>query len=220
MTSDAPVEPIDAPVSDGVHPRRPHAGRRILIEWVGIIVFALLASLLVRTFVFQTYFIPSPSMEPTLMIGDRIVIDKLALDFGSIHTGDIVVFKAPRGVDIDCAGDFTDVVKRVIGLPGERLYSVGNTIYIDGHALDEAWTHVEPIGGPILRHPDQGDLITASDPAATAAHPYVVPADHYFMMGDNHPDSCDSRFWGPVARSSIIGKAFIRIWPLNRFGLL
>jgi len=181
-------------------PKRPWSGRRTTIEWIIVVVIALLVSLLVRTYVFQTFYIPSGSMEPTLQIGDRIVVSKLSVEFGTIHRGDVLVFKAPAGVLSACGDDVADLVKRVIGLPGDHLTSKGNTIYVNGHALSQPWTHVEPIGRSIAN--------------------VTVPANSYFMMGDNEPYSCDSRYWGTVPRSSIIGKAFIRIWPLSRIGFI
>jgi len=203
MTDQPPVETMVDPTTLGDGPATEttsttHSNRKVLFEWVVIIVIAVLASLLVRTFVFQTYFIPSASMEPTLHIGDRITINKLSVDFGTIHTGDIIVFKAPAAEN--CGTKVADLVKRVIGVPGDRLTSKGNTIYINGKPLDETWTHVEPLGTPI------GHV--------------TVKANQYFVMGDNHPDSCDSRFWGTVPRSDIIGKVFLRIWPLSRIGFL
>ena len=184
-------------------PRKPR--RRALIEWSAIIVIAVLVSFLMRTYAFQTFYIPSGSMEPTLQIGDRIVVNKLAVTFGTINVGDIVVFKAPPAEN--CGEPVTDLVKRVIGIPGDSLKSEGNTIYLENlslnqpwHALDETWTHTEPLGGAIT--------------------PITLQANQYFMMGDNHSDSCDSRMWGPVPRSDIIGKAFVRIWPLSRIGFL
>jgi signal peptidase I len=181
--------------------------RRATLEWALIVVVAVVASFVVRTFLFQTYVIPSGSMEPTLMIGDRIIVDKLSVDFGTIHTGDIVVFDAPPNALQDCSSPGVTVfVKRVIGVPGDQLTSKGNTIYIKTpgsatfQALDEKWTHSEPLGPPI------GHV--------------TVSAGHYFMMGDNHNDSCDSRTWGTVARKDLIGKAFVRIWPLARIGFL
>lgn len=139
-------------------------------------------------------------MEPTLQVGDRIVVSKLSVELGTIHRGDIVVFKAPPLVASKCSDNVPDLVKRVIGLPGDHLYSKGNTIYVDGKAIAQPWTHVEPL---------------------TPAIPHVtVPANHYFMVGDNQPDSCDSRYWGTVPHSSIIGKAFLRLWPPSRFGFL
>jgi signal peptidase I len=173
---------------------------RSLLEWIVVVVIAVLVSLLVRTYVFQTFYIPSGSMEPTLNIGDRIVVSKLAVEFGTIHSGDILVFKAPPGVVTECGDSVADLVKRVIGLPGDHLTSKGNNIYVDGKLLAQPWSHNEPLGRSI------GNI--------------TVPANHYFMMGDNEADSCDSRYWGTVPRSSIVGKVFVRIWPLSRLGFL
>jgi signal peptidase I len=174
-----------------------HHKSRLLKEWLLIVVVALVASLVIRSFVFQTFYIPSGSMEPTLMIGDRIVVDKLSVDFGSINRGDIIVFKAPPAEN--CGGEpVTDLVKRVIGIPGDHLSSQGNTIYVNGKPFQEAWTHWEPLG-----------------PAIT---PITVKPGNYFVMGDNHNNSCDSRYWGTVPKSLIIGKAFVKIWPLSRIG--
>jgi signal peptidase I len=197
MTSEAPTTPPPT--------KKPKPRRRALIEWTAIIVIAVLVSFLMRTYAFQTFYIPSGSMEPTLQIGDRIIVNKLAVTWGTINVGDIVVFKAPPAEN--CGEPVTDLVKRVIGVPGDSLKSIGNTIWLENvsqhvawHALDETWTHTEPLGGPIS--------------------PITLPANEYFMMGDNHSDSCDSRMWGPVPRSDIIGKAFVRIWPLSRIGFL
>ena len=203
MADEPPVETLIDPTTLGDEPATKTtstkaSNRKVLMEWVVIIVIAVVASLLVRTFVFQTYFIPSASMEPTLHIGDRIIINKLSVDFGTIHTGDIVVFKAPPAEN--CGTKVADLVKRVIGVPGDRLTSKANTIYINGKPLDETWPHDEPLGTPI------GNV--------------TVKPGQYFVMGDNHPDSCDSRYWGTVPRSDIIGKAFVRIWPLSRIGFL
>ena len=109
-------------------PARRHgpSRRRAVIEWLVIVVIALVFSLLVRTFIFQTFSIPSKSMNPTLKKGDRIVVDKLSVEFGTINIGDIVVFKAPPAEK--CGEPVTDLVKRVIGIPGDTLRSKGNTI--------------------------------------------------------------------------------------------
>jgi signal peptidase I len=175
--------------------------QKSLIEWGIVIVVAVLVSLLIRTYVFQTFYIPSGSMEPTLQIGDRIIVDKLAVEFGTIHRGDILVFKAPKAVATVCGDDVADLVKRVIGVPGDHIKSVGNNIYVNGNLLKQPWTHVAIIGDKPIT-------------------PTFVTKNHYFMMGDNEPNSCDSRYWGLVPRSDIIGKAFVRIWPLRRFGFL
>jgi len=169
---------------------------RAFIEWAVVIVVAVLASLLLRTFVFQTFYIPSASMNPTLWDGNRIVVDKLSVTFGTINRGDIVVFKAPPTVLTQCGDPVVDVVKRVIGLPGDHLTSKGNTIYVNGKVLHQNWSHYTPIG-------------------STPIGNVTVPVGQYFMMGDNHAGSCDSRSWGTVPRSNIIGKVFMKIWPLS-----
>jgi signal peptidase I len=188
---------LDAP-DPAYNTHRRRTPRRAFIEWAVILVVAVGVSFFMRAYAVQTFFIPSGSMEPTLQIGDRIIVSKLSLDFGSIHRGDILVFKAPPAEH--CGEVVTDLVKRVIGLPGDHLTSHGNTIFVNGKPLVENWTHYEPLSTPIAN--------------------VTVPANQYFMMGDNHPNSCDSRMWGTVPRSYIIGRAFLRIWPVSRFGLL
>jgi len=202
------------PTEEEVAPAKVRNRRRSAIEWGIVVVIAVVVSLLIRAFVFQTFFIPSGSMEPTLNVGDRILVSKLSVEFGTVNRGDIVVFRAPAAVKTACADDVADLVKRVIGLPGEHLTSVGNTIYYTTapvtkpwnpltkpwKAINQNWTHNEPIGRQI------GDI--------------TVPKNHYFVMGDNEDNSCDSRFWGTIPHSAIIGKAFFRIWPLSRIGFL
>jgi signal peptidase I len=173
--------------------------RRVVIEWGVILIIAVLASLLVRTYAVQTFFIPSGSMEPTLHVKDRILVDKLAVRFGTINTGDIIVFHAPPSEHCD-DGTFTDLVKRVIGLPGQTISSKGNLVLINGKALKEPWTYFHTLNPEIKKT--------------------TLGANEYFVMGDNRANSCDSRFWGPVPRSDIIGKAFFRIWPWGRIGFL
>ena len=174
-----------------------HSRQRSVIEWLIVLVVAVTASFLIRTFVIQTFSIPSGSMNPTLWKGNHVVVDKLSVDFGTINIGDIVVFKAPPGVKRDCGDNYTDLVKRVIGLPGDRLTSVGNTIYVNGTPLNQKWTHYTKIGVAIGR--------------------VTVPKGQYFMMGDNHVDSCDSRAWGTVPRSDIMGKVFLKFWPFSQW---
>jgi signal peptidase I len=118
-----------------------------------------------RTFALQTFFIPSGLMKPTLHIGDRIIVDKLSVELGTIDTGDIVVFKAPPAEH--CEGSSTiDLVKRVIGVPGDHLTSEGKTIFVNGRPRHEKWPHWELLGGAI-------GIVT-------------VPPDQYFVVGDNH----------------------------------
>lgn len=183
------------PVTTG----RRRSGWRVTIEWGVIIVVAVLGSFLIRTFVAQTFSIPSSSMMPALHVGDRILVNKLSAKFGTINTGDIIVFKAPPAEHCN-ANDPPDLVKRVIGLPGQHLTSEGNTVYVNGRALKEPWTYWPTIG--------------------TAIGSVTVPKNSYFVMGDWRSNSCDSRIWGSVPHADIIGKAFVRIWPFSRIGFL
>jgi signal peptidase I len=173
--------------------------RKVIIEWGVILVIAVVASFLVRAYAVQTFFIPSGSMEPTLHLGDRILVNKLSVRFGTINVGDIIVFKAPPTEHCD-DGSYSDLVKRVIGLPGQTLTSKGNTVYVNGKALKEPWTYFRTLNPPIKK--------------------VKVPKNSYYVMGDNRANSCDSRFWGTVPRKDIIGKAFFRMWPLSRIGFL
>jgi signal peptidase I len=172
---------------------------RGFIEWLLVLIAAVTVSFLIRTYVVQEYSIPSGSMMPTLDIGNRILVDKLSVDFGTINVGDMVVFKAPPAVASACHDNIADLVKRVIGVPGDVLNTVGNTIYINGKKLHQNWSHFPALG------------------VDGAIHNFKVPAGQYFMMGDNHANSCDSRTWGTVPRSDIIGKVFLKIWPLSQW---
>ena len=171
-----------------------------------MLVVAVVVAVLMRTFVLQTFSIPSGSMLPTLQIGDRILVDKLAYDFHSVHRGDIVVFSRPA--DENCAGaPVADLVKRVIGLPGETIsLSVNGYVMINGKRLSETW----------LPRSKQGTTYPgpAGDPYSLA-HPFTIPPNDYFMMGDNRSDSCDSRYWGPIPKSVIVGKVDLRFWPIG-----
>jgi signal peptidase I len=174
--------------------------RRILTEAVITLVVAALLAGLVRTFAVQTYWIPSASMEPTLNIYDRILVQKAFFSWHDLHEGDIVVFSHPA---LDhCPGpENGDLVKRVIALPGQSIYSVGNRIYVDGRPLAEPYLPiVDVLGRPI----------------ASPQDPYRVPAGEFYMLGDNRADSCDSRFWGPVPGATIVGKVVLLWWHNGR----
>ena len=153
---------------------------------------------LVRTFVFQTFYIPSSSMVPTLGVYDRILVQKAFFNWHDVREGDIVVFSHPP-LD-DCPGPQNgDLVKRVIALPGQTIYSSGGNIYVNGHLLSEPYLpRYDPLGPPI--------------PDATSQHPYRVPAGDFYVLGDNRAISCDSRYWGPITGSSIVGKAILVWW--------
>ena len=181
---------------------------RWIVELVGVVVVAILVAVLLRTFVVATYSIPSGSMEPTLQVGDRIVVDKLSYHLHGVDRGNIVVFSTPPNED--CAGPpVSDLVKRVIGLPGETISLEDGNVYINGRFLPE------PFLPPSLRN----DTYPGPSTERLALnHAYRIPAGDVYVMGDNRPNSCDSRYWGPIPESSIVGKVDMRIWPLSRIG--
>jgi signal peptidase I len=188
-----------------------NGGRRALAEWVVIAVVALVAALLIKTFAVQAFSIPSQSMEPILMPGDRVLVDKLASDFSPVRTGDIVVFRRPPADN----SAVNDLIKRVIAGPGESIYVANCKVYVNGKELSQ---HYLPTGweSPSSEYCTVWDAPGMLD----LPDPYTVPAGHYFMMGDNRKDSDDSRYWGTVPASYLVGVAFVRIWPPSRVGML
>ena len=230
------AHPPDAPISeDAAHPssvpptdslpdgRRQGAHREarsggwlsFFRELPGLIIVAFVLALLIKTFVVQAFFIPSQSMEPTLRVGDRVLVKKFLFAFREPRRGEVIVFENPNleeprrnpvsafwhwlieglGVSSDPEKDF---IKRVIALPGETIEIDGGRVFIDGRRIDE----------PYLRSlEDRSDF-----------GPFKVPAGHLFVMGDNRANSQDSRSaLGPVPRGKVVGKAFIVIWPPSRF---
>ena len=192
-------------------PQETAARRRVRsgIEWVAVIGGAVVIALIVRTFLFTTFWIPSGSMEPTLMgegRRDRVVVNRLAYKWGEPGRGDIIVFEVPEGeasITID-GQEVKDLIKRVIGLPGETVELRDGEVWIDGEKLDEPYL---PEG-------------TRTDPADPARATFIVPDDCVFVLGDNRTASRDARFWQTpcVPEDDIVGKAFVRIWPLSAFG--
>jgi signal peptidase I len=182
---------------------------RWIIELVGVVVVALVVAFLLRTFVIATYSIPSGSMEPTLQVGDRIVVDKLSYHLHGVDHGNIIVFSTPPKEN--CAGPpVADLVKRVIALPGETISLSGGNVLINGRLLAEPW----------LPASQRGRTYPGPSPAAYALHhEFKVPSGDVYVMGDNRTLSCDSRYWGPISESTIVGKVDLRIWPLSRLGL-
>jgi signal peptidase I len=176
------------------------SGRRRLVEWGVLLLVALLVAFVGRAYVAQSFYIPSGSMEPTLQVGDRIVVDKLSYHLHGVHRGDIVVFRRPPAENCDPGGpQVPDLVKRVIGLPGERISGSDGRVDINGRPLAEPWL-----------------------PKSDSTSPFsaiTIPKGDYFMMGDNRGDSCDSRYWGPLPRSYIVGRVVLRIWPLSHLGV-
>ncbi len=188
---------------EGPGPEQPSAEKRsrgggvkMAFEWVGLVVLALVVALVIKTFLFQAFFVPSGSMEPTLKVHDRVLVNKLSYEMHDVHRGDIIVFTPPPGSE----PGYAHLVKRVIGLPGETVSASGGHVFIDGKQLSEPYL---PKG------------TYTSDFA-----PVKIAPDHYWMMGDNRGDSSDSRVWGTIAKNAIVGRVFVRIWPFSRLGFL
>lgn len=177
-----------------VKPAQQPAGKKsAFVEILESVGFAILLAAVIRVFILAPFYIPSGSMEPTLQIGDRIIVSKLSYRLGEPHRGDIIVFKYP----LDPNRDF---VKRLIGLPGETVALRNSQLYINGQRVSENYL---PAG---LQFPDFG--------------PERVSPGYYLVLGDNRNNSDDSRVWGPLPRQNVIGKAILVYWPLDRIGLL
>ncbi|MDP8992455.1 MAG: signal peptidase I [Actinomycetota bacterium] len=178
---------------------QPPAGRflRGLGEWAVIVVVAVLAAFLIKQFLIQAFYIPSASMEHTLEISDRVLVNKLSYRLHDVNRGDVVVFERPAD---PAEGGTKDLIKRVIGLPGETVEGHDGGVYVDGRRLDE----------PYL----------ANGMASGDFHPQRVPPGQVWVMGDNRPNSRDSRTFGTIAESEIVGRAFIRVWPVSSIRLL
>lgn len=203
ISTDSAARAAAEQLDSGAAPTRRRRALRTGLEWVAVVVVALVAALLVKTFVLETFWIPSASMEHTLDIGDRVFVNKLAYDFHSVHEGDIVVFVPTPAQRKILGANVNDVIKRVIGLPGETIQTKDGRILIDGKTLSEPYLSpgVAPTAGPPI--PFQ-----------------KIPAGHYYLLGDNRGDSMDSRYFGTITRSQIVGRAFFRFWPLSRLGFI
>lgn len=196
------------------------------LELVLVAATALGLALAIQAFIVKPYRIPSGSMLPTLHINQRILVNRIGTDFSSPHLGDIMVFHPPRNYNGGCAdsaegqdqvgrdaprpcgvaqnrASSETFVKRVVGLPGDRIQIINGHVYRDG--LREKDAYIQPCGG-----------IGACDFPGTI----TIPHGEYYMMGDNRGESDDSRFWGPVRSGWIIGKAFFTYWPPGRIGFL
>jgi signal peptidase I len=202
--------PYDRPVDGGLAgagdtlPRPPSKKSKpawtSALEWAILIVAALLIAVLIKAFLFQAFYIPSESMVPALKKDDRVIVNKLSYHLHAVHRGDIIVFKSPPNVD----PSVKDLVKRVVALPGEVVEGrADGHVYIDGKRLREPYLPVGQSPGPRF--------------AAIK-----VPKDSYWVMGDNRSNSRDSRFFPEhfIKKKDIVGRVFVRIWPLNRLAIL
>ena len=198
---------------------RANAPGRWLREAVVLVATAMIIAFLIKTFVAQAFFIPSGSMIPQLQVGDRVVVSKVAYRLHDQHRGDIVVFDAPNQEDVkdnralptkvvkgilESIGLSTpsteEYIKRVIGLPGEKLEGRDGRVYVDGRELVEPYLPQ----GPTTRNFD----------------PVVLGEGQLWVMGDNRENSSDSRVFGPIPESTVVGRAFVKVWPIPDISFL
>jgi signal peptidase I len=222
-----------ATVNEDKKGKRKKSSRNSAIEFVVIIGVALGLAIGIQAFLVKPFRIPSPSMVPTLKVGQRVLVNRLGPHFGDPSRGDIIVFKPPKGADpsIDRCGipsepadgrpcekgtpDQSDsnFIKRVVGVPGDWLYVKENHVYLG-----------KSRGGPFVLQKEpfiaKGSSPCDGEELCNLRTPIQVPPGHFFMMGDNRGQSDDSRNWGPVPKKWIIGRAFFTYWPPSRIGTL
>jgi signal peptidase I len=231
-TATAPEEAGDEPQSVDEHSpadAQPGAveqpgprGRRRAIELGVTVALALTLAFAVEALAVKPYRIPSPSMEPTLKPGQRVLVNRLEKRFGSFGVGDIVVFHPPAGAEQNtsscavraaagaaCAKAIArrspaTFIKRIVAGPGDRLRIVDGRVIRNGRRASEPF--IRPCFG--------------GDPGCDRSTEITIPRGHYFVMGDNRGQSFDSRYWGSIPRDSIIGQAFASYWPPGRVGTL
>jgi signal peptidase I len=167
-----------------------------IVEGLQTLGLSIVLALGIRTFVAEARYIPSGSMEPTLEINDRLVVEKISYYFNPPERGDIVVFWPPDNLFPE--GKRRDAfIKRIIGIPGDTIEVADGTVFLNGEPLAEDYIKAEP---------------------TYTWGPETVPADSYLVLGDNRNSSFDSHSWGFVPAENIIGKAVVRFWPPNRIG--
>ena len=192
--------------------------KSVVREYFESLVIAVVLALFIRTFVVQAFKIPTGSMEPNLLIGDHLLVNKLVfgpaltgvertlLPMKEIERGDVIVFKYPEDPE-------RDFIKRVIGLPGEQIEVRHKRVYVDGSLIDEPYAHYmeEPPPVPQEIEPDGDRQGLSGDPRENYG-PVAVPPKHYFVMGDNRDNSQDSRYWGFLPADYVKGKALVIYW--------
>lgn len=182
--------------------RRKRSSTRNAVEWVLVLVGALVVALVVKTWLFQAFYIPSASMEPTLENGDRVLVNKISYDLEDVDRGDIIVFERP---DAWGSGDIKDLIKRVIALPGETVSVVDGEVLVNGAALEEPWL-------------GDGVATPAFFPESGCVPECTIPADSVFVLGDNRANSDASNHFGPLPFDHVVGRAFVRVWPIGDIG--
>lgn len=196
-------------MNDAAPDLRRKAWLKQLREWLVVIVAAVFIAMALRTFVVQQFYIAGPSMEVTLFGDDRVLVNKLSYRFGSPSRGDVIVFDR-----ITLNGDTVqhdDLIKRVIGLPGETLTIANCVVSINGTVLDEPWLGDQELDATL----EPGLRCGSGD-----VGPTTMGENEVFLIGDNRPMSFDSRMFGPVDIDLIVGRAVVVIWPPSSMSTL
>lgn len=199
------MQDLDSTVNAVDSTRRTWRGFLVVAEWMLVVALAIGAAFLIRTFLFQQYYIDGPSMQTTLFPKDRVLVNKLSYKLHDVNRGDVVVFDRLSGTEHD------DLIKRVIGLPGESVEVRNCVVFVDGQTLEEPY--LDPVD------------VAQTDPSKRCGThvdmtPVLVDKDHVFVMGDNRVQSFDSRDFGAIDVSKIRGRAFIVIWPFGSWAWL
>ncbi len=202
-----------------------------LVETAKTVGLSVLLAFGIRTFVAGAYFIPSGSMEPTLQIDDRLLVDKVSYRFSDPQRGDIVVFDPTEQLQKE--GQKEAFVKRVIGLPGDVVVVRKDQATINGQPLNENYLsklhpdqmtaiYAKKVAENLKKNPaDQNPAIKSWDRNGAGIDAQLkVPAGQYLVLGDHRDDSRDSRYWGFVPKNKIVGKAMVKFWPVNRAGAI
>ncbi len=182
----------------------------VVREWGPVLIAAVVIALFTRLVLVQAYHIPSLSMAPTLDEGDRVIVNRLSYNFGEIERGQVIVFNKPPNQPSDA----NDLIKRVIGLPGETIEFRDGQVYVDDLLVQE----------PYLAQQNSTRTRSLSIPGCAQETPSpelcTIPEGYVFVMGDNRVNSQDSRVFGPVSADTVVGRAFVRVWPLDNLSQL
>ncbi len=171
---------------------------------------SLLLAFGIRSYVAEARYIPSGSMEPTLQVNDRLIIEKLSYYLHEPNRGDIVVFNPTKSLR---SQGFKDAfIKRVIGLPGDQVAVKEGGVYVNGQRLSEKYVETGNLTST--------DACAGEGGPAFLAKPETIPQNSFLVMGDNRSNSYDGRCWGLVDKSDLVGRAVFRFWPVNRTGTL
>jgi signal peptidase I len=180
-------------------------GMDAIREWITVIGVALLIAFVVRGFVLQQFYISGPSMESTMFQNNRVLVNKLSYRLHEIHRGDVVVFDRVTTDGVEVQHD--DLIKRVIGVAGDSVSITNCVVSVNGNEVEEPYLNDYDIAQSNLE-----DRCRLPDMVST-----IVEPGHLFVMGDNRPQSFDSRMFGTIEEDLVVGRAFVIIWPLGSF---